>query len=1127
MAVTFTSTMSGASADYERYLGSLPVKTMRYKDSTLFDFTLIPLDTSFVKLHRGAYISFSTTTYPKWFTGYILNEPEPEYLGKDSTTKQPIWGYKYQATSDEYILSVKPIGIIPPFLNMTWGAILKSLAERLMPGTFDVTGIQDGPLVSQYVVEPDKKFFDVQQDACESSSFTFWANDKKLYFKSQDDASLGSFTLDKSNTHFTPARLSIKPVNSGSGVINDVTVLGDIEPQTYVHEYFVGTGLDGSFPLLTGVYGADTSVLLDEGFSGAAVDSSKWRIYDTPSNFLQVSNGYLNTLGGTGTGAYDVRIEATNPIPLDGRLRFTHGDWDFLAGNGFIAGLWTATPSAALTGCVYCLKITGTTINPVIGGVLDSTQSITTSTTKRYVIRTIAEFEKTDRKCQQYNYLNAAGAVASYGGTTKTDNVTWDTLVSEVDPTNGDITNQWRFVNSSTVSTDVYATYIPVASNTLQCAFTGVTISVPIAATLEKCQQLYIGDGAFAEWDSSTQPTLWPYAVNAHKETTYADAGFAAKLSPDGTGIAYVEQPITDLVLTGVKYNGIVRLRKTVGMTAGTLKVFFAGTGVADPGISVPVSSILDSGYTTFTGVLAAGLTTIPSDLTLKVDLVSGVIGEGVYVDDIVVLSRFEKQIIGPNEIDGLDGLRPIATIVSSGNGSTSKNSYTGTPQYNPGQAQLVYFKDSVTLESELPPANQLVRLSYRGAGPAIGRALSRASIEAEGAQWLDDGVRSVVRSDIVPRPRNSEECELAASALVAENAANHYDGTYEQFSTYFTAEPKPGGTVTFVNLAAMADVAVEEINQVATTLLSKRPNELFNHVVSFGKPDIARHILAKVNRKPSTFQRNATSGSTTAVDINAIGTIFAGDVSKPVLVGWNDDNVFIDAGQTLGANDLYFEVRYTDEGWGVDAGKNLLTRTTNRLFTVPRSRRGKVFFIRKAKTGNHILYSEDQTQSNYTGATVTRSLKLGPDSQYSQVSTVTMNAGTSFSCAISGMTGSQFCGSLSIKAPLNKAMTVSFGGMTKAVVGTGYWQRVTVSKTGTAPTFLSISYPSGSSFSLDTTRWSAEQGTLAETSYAKTAAIKYGPVSRYSSAVNIAFPSTVVSGATVDLESLMITPTY
>src|SRR5690349_6279723 len=109
MAVTFTTTMSGASADYEKYLWEKPRKTSRQKDSTLLDFSLVPYNAAFVKLRPGAYITINSTTYPKWFTGYVINDPELVWLGNKND--EPVYGYKYQATSDEYILSLKPLGI--------------------------------------------------------------------------------------------------------------------------------------------------------------------------------------------------------------------------------------------------------------------------------------------------------------------------------------------------------------------------------------------------------------------------------------------------------------------------------------------------------------------------------------------------------------------------------------------------------------------------------------------------------------------------------------------------------------------------------------------------------------------------------------------------------------------------------------------------------------------------------------------------------------------------------------------------------------------------------------------------------------------------------------------------------
>jgi hypothetical protein len=129
---SFTTTAAGASPDYLRYLYGKPVKTDRINEPTLFDFVLMPIDGSFVRLHRGNYITFLTRQFGPWFTGYITNEPELTSIGTD-INQNPIWAYTYQATSDDYLLNLQPLGLMPPFINTTHGAILRTLASRLAP----------------------------------------------------------------------------------------------------------------------------------------------------------------------------------------------------------------------------------------------------------------------------------------------------------------------------------------------------------------------------------------------------------------------------------------------------------------------------------------------------------------------------------------------------------------------------------------------------------------------------------------------------------------------------------------------------------------------------------------------------------------------------------------------------------------------------------------------------------------------------------------------------------------------------------------------------------------------------------------------------------------------------------
>lgn len=1113
MSITFTSNQPN-SPDYIKYVWGDIVKTDRYKDSTLLDFSLAPIDDAFVKPVRGTYITINSAKYPYWFTGYVINDPELSYLG--SKNGEPVWGYKYQATSDEYILSLKPLGIMPTFMNMTWGEILKALVEKLTPGMFDVSGVQDGPLVAQYVVNPEKKFFDVAREACESASFTFRGNNKKLYYAPQDSSTI---VIDGNSAHFTPARLSIRPVSASSNVINDATVLSNIEPQAYITEYMVGTGLDAKFPLASGVFGADSSVLLDEAFTGSSIDSAKWYVNDQPSMYMMLGNGYLLVNGGV--AGFGVNLQSKSLIPLEGKIRLTHGDWRLTSGSGVICGLWSQPPNGSLAGCVYALRMNLGQLQPVVNGTVDSTQSLTIDTSKRYVIRTIVEFRKSHRTTQEYSYIDENGVVQVFGGNTVADYAAWDTLISEVDPTDGSVVSQVRFVNYSTLSSGTaFARYVPVASESLDAAFTGITVSVPVNATLELAAKCAVKNDAFDSWIGNT-PEHWVNAVNCSKESTIVDSGVSLKMTAVG-GVALIEQPVADLVTDGKRYNVFSRVRKSAGMAAGSLSFRLTGTGVEHT-YTVSVSSISSTEFVYVVGALGVALPTVPSDLVFGISLSGGSEGESVYIDAVTVISDFEAKVVGPNEVDGLDGYAPVATIVS-GSDNSPLNSYLGSHQYKSGQSELVFFKDSMTLESDVPPENQIIRLTYRSAGPAIGRAVNRYSMLNESANWGDDGVRSAIYNDIVPRPRTSEECELAAAAIVAENSRPHYEGSYEQWSDYFNAEPRAGAILRFDNLSSMAPVSYEEVNEVVTTLSSAKPVERFFHRVSFGKPDVSRTLLEKLIKPSNEFQSSAESVENTPVDINAVATggVYASDVTNPSLIAWTPTKFRLDLGEDLTPDDLFFEIRYTDEGWGVDDGLNLVARTTSRIVDVPRNLRGRTYFIRKARKGNLILWSEDQTQSNYSGPARTKAVKLGPDGRMLLVTSLSLAPGQSLSGSLSGLSSGSYCGSISIKGPAGASFSLSLGGTPTAFTTTGYWQRVSCTVSG-LPTALTLTNTGAVSANIEVTKFSVEVGTV-EKCYAKTAATQYGPTSRYPSLVKVSFPAVEVPDTAVT-ESVIKSP--
>lgn len=992
---TFTSTMPSASADYIRHLWSNPVKTDKINQSELLDFKLAAGYPGFVKLTRGAYIKIFTDTYGYWFTGYVTNDPELEYLGIKN--KVPAWGYKYEASADEYILSLKPIGLVHPFMNVYMGDIIKRLAEYLAPGVFNTTNVQNGPLLAQFTIDPNMKFNEVVSKLCESAHYVLYSRDHSLYFLPQDDNSFSNITLDGNDKHFTPGRLQIRP--STAPVINDVTVFGDIEPQKYMTEYFIGTGLQGTFPLASNVYGVEKSVLLEESFSGNSISSTLWETNDNGST-LVVDNGYLNIIGGS---SY---LASQNAIPLEGNIRLTHGEWDFLSGSGVICALYRATPTSGVGNCVYGLNVSGTSISPIVNGTTDSTQSFTLSTTKRYVFRTLAEFTRTHRLSQPYAYIDANGKVNTVGGGAVETEVNWHTIITEVDPETGKLTKQHTFNNNDITlsSNTVFAVYVPVVSSGLHATVSNITISIPVNATLSIASKAAFKNLNFDDWSSTWVPAGWDEYQNVEKETQWMDGelyGCRMYTHPDEPkNRVYLSQIAADKILPNSKYHVRARIRRNPSLTSGTLTIKLIGTDVEkslanqdsipstfetndvylaaflraaaqtaasasgststtttpdtivqldEPGVSLDITTIGDS-FQTVEGILTNGISTIPQDLKLLIELTDGSVDQygAMWIDNVEIYTDFEPKLIGPNEIDAMDGLAPYATIVASNSGAPVKDPIFGNSTYNQGQCQLVFFKDSVNRVSTTPTEGTVIRLTYRSAGWSVGRVISANSVATEAAIWGDDGYRSSYRKDIIPRPRTSYECELAAYALVSENVYKHFEGTYTQFSTYFDTEPRAGGIFQMENIPGIAATfAAEQITEVKTTFECEKSSlSLFLHEISFSNPQLQLKKLLSVISSSTEFLSNSGSNiNPPPIDLSQVGIYYRDDVTKPRLVSWNNQTLNFDVGIVQAPA----EVRLTNSGWGQGTAKNLLSTSSGRFsYNLEKASRSNSFFLRQ-----------------------------------------------------------------------------------------------------------------------------------------------------------------------------------
>jgi hypothetical protein len=1304
LALPYLINTDNISLDYSRYISEPPKKTDTKNQPTKLEFTCIPIDNNFIKLTRGNYISFQSALYGSWFTGWIINDPELNIVGSQNGVG--VYGYKYVAMSDEYLINLKPLGIIAPFFNMTLGQILSSLVEDLCPGMYDTSHIQDAILQPRYQIDPTDKFTDIVKSFCDQAQFIFYGKEGYLYFQPADQTAFAQ-VIDGNDRNFTPANLTLTPTSDP--IINDCTVLGGVEPQATMTEYFAGDGFTGAYNLVNSPFGIDSTVLINDSFSGTSIDSTVWTLYDDSASYVQLSSGFVNVLGGQADGEFNVHLDSASPIFVEGQLKMTHGEWDFLAEGlsgangvlGYICGLWTDTPSSNLNNCMYSLQVSNVDgvqiINPLINGLVDNTQSMIVDTVNRYVIRTSVSSSLPYRSVTGANYTNQAGTTINFDRQLTPATYQFTTLFTLLDITTGVLISQNTFSNVfESGGTENYALYVPFVSNDLHATFSMVTVDYPIQGVLQHYppsgdippqlvgstvapvmgtytgtyfdqitdtmlnhtapgstgMNLYWplneGGGSVAK-DFSVQGGTATVATNGTWQGTKTNASYYALDDFDPTLTFYLSFAGnfngTDNKITALNtYNfisnwtvcGWFSANSLIGANGNRQCLFSMGndngtdgtsfyielqdinTGLINIGSSTDVFNLVSTGspiivgdwfsvIVTYTvssntlnlyvngllvgtatysinvneGSFIAGsyLTTLPFDRcfagqiadirvyksALDANIVTDIFDAGR--NPFTVEERWPRVLtsvyktLGQNELDALDGTAPDATIADTITGANTSSSLLGTPQYNVASAALTYFKDSVALVATTPTQGTLISVQYNEAGVATGRVTNVTSINAEAAVWKDDGIRALVKTDCNPKPRTSDECEVAAAVLVGQNCFQHYEGTYKFISDFLTYkyEPISGSYLKFKNLPSVFPlVQSEEATEIVTTFDSRRPIERFSHQVNFGLIDRVQKLLAKYNQPTDVFAPTDSLEMPETVGLNQAATVFGKNVQNVKFNGMNPSYYFYTI-RDIPSPQGGFEVRLSDDSWGSSNSKNLVTRlpytsSNNYNFSLPRNSRSKVIYVRAFDGRNQLSYSEDFTQWTGVNSLVNNTMAPNPDDDYSVISNVypytngsgfSIGAQTNYSfgsnsypTATSNITATF---TVDLKVPINKKIQITIEGNTtpgsavlasKTFIGTGSWQRVSVvanntTRNNTRSVYIKSNAGGTWAATFQVTRASFEEFTTQETLYCSTVGNPYGALSRFSTGVRVNFslippaPSSVSVAVSGNLDTL------
>jgi hypothetical protein len=429
MKLTIDNLQGQGPQDYTGQLDGtqLPRVERKLNQPAELQFSLVANSPGFVIPVVGARVTLGKTNGSDVFTGYVVSSPQYEYLGWGE--QGPVYRYNVAAQSDEILLNQKALPNRSPFVDRSAGSAIQQLAQDLLPGWFDTAAVQDVDTLASYEVNPQKSFSFHAAEIAVASRACFRSMNGALIL-----APVGSttYTLNESDPNFSPERLWL---NSPNLLVNDVTVIGEDEPQNYCRDYFVGDGESLKFYLSQSPFAQAKPALIDEEYPGPGLDPTTWTVSD-PASAVTVVAQTLQIAGGTGVDG-QTTVNFIEQVELGGALELQHGSVSFTAAShGVLGGLYAGEISAetCLAGFQITPAGTGSTIQALINGAFTGVV-MTTTPGHQYFFTTYLYSMEVYRAGETYHSsLHPAGS--GWGGAAVASDVRFVLEVQDIDPTN-------------------------------------------------------------------------------------------------------------------------------------------------------------------------------------------------------------------------------------------------------------------------------------------------------------------------------------------------------------------------------------------------------------------------------------------------------------------------------------------------------------------------------------------------------------------------------------------------------------------------------------------------------------------------------------------------------------------
>jgi hypothetical protein len=568
MKLTIDNLDGVGARDYTAHVDNAtsPALVRKLNQPTEFKFGLTPGQESFVVPIIGGRVVLSLNNGNDLFTGYVAQVPTYQYLGW--ADQGMLYRYEVDALSDVMLMDKKAPPPHPPFVDRSAGDAFSQLVIEALPGWFDTSGVETGDAIPYFSVNPAKKWTELAAEIALSGRCSYRDDSGRLYFRP-----LGSntYALAESASTVSPCDLKLQSVNR---LVNDLTILGPLEPGAHVTDYFVGDGFTTKFYMSQKPFTRSSQValynrtILDEAY--LELDPSHWIATD-PLAVISVSNGQLQFAGGTGVDGQTL-LSFIEKVELGGATVLEHGDIVFNGpSNGVIGGLYSG--AVTIAGCLAGFRITASGSNSSIQALIGGAATGTTLLTQpgHHYVFTTQLYPTEVYRMQQVFHSSLHPSGTPLGGNGVSCNVRVVLELQDIDPTNPatEVAPATVLYDGIIANASSFCTYALINAGSMQgsAAFTYIWLPVDalVRSTLPGESTVTVLVGSLlegAQCQVSTTPALQFYpeyipAANELIEVSYRGQGHAAARVIDSASIAALENGGDDGVRGSIREIGM------------------------------------------------------------------------------------------------------------------------------------------------------------------------------------------------------------------------------------------------------------------------------------------------------------------------------------------------------------------------------------------------------------------------------------------------------------------------------------------------------------------------------------------------------------------------------------------